>query len=94
MKKLSTLAAVILAGTTLATGGAALAQQQPPDVALDMDAARKIALEQVAGTVTEEELEEEKGRWVYSFDIKPSSGPEMEVEIDANTGEVVEVEED
>lgn len=91
MKKLGTIAALV--GGAALSSGLAFAQGAPK-VALDIEEARQIALKQVPGDITEEELEQEKGRWVYSFDIRPSSGPEMEVEIDANTGEVLEVEED
>jgi regulator of RNase E activity RraB len=40
------------------------------------------------------ELETEKGRLVYSFDIITSDKKIMEVQIDAQTGEVVVVEEE
>ena len=61
---------------------------------ITMDAARAIALKRVAGTVVEEELEKEKGRLQYAFDIRDSDGKIWDVEIDAITGEVLQAAED
>ena len=56
--------------------------------------AEKIALAQVAsGTIKEGELEKEKGRLIWSFDIAtPDSKDITEVQVDAKTGQVVAVE--
>ena len=56
---------------------------------ITMDQARQAALTAVpGGTVKSEELEKEKGKWIYSFDIQ--SGKEIrEVWIDAETGKVL-----
>lgn len=56
---------------------------------ITMDQARKAALAAVpGGAVKSQELEKEKGRWIYSFDIQ--SGKEIrEVWIDAETGKVL-----
>ena len=53
--------------------------------------ARKTALGKVPnGKVREEELEEENGRLIYSYDIKVPGKPGIEeVNVDAKTGEVV-----
>ena len=56
--------------------------------------ARAIALKRVSGTVVDEELEKEKGRLQYAFDIKDSNGKVWDVEIDAITGEVLQAAED
>lgn len=61
---------------------------------ITMEEARTIALRRVAGTVVEEELEKEKGRLQYAFDIKDSDGKMWDVEIDAITGEVLQAAED
>lgn len=53
--------------------------------------AEKIATEEVAGKVTEKEVEKENGTIVYEFDIKTDAG-ETEVEIDGMSGEVLQVE--
>lgn len=55
--------------------------------------ARKLALGKVPnGKVQEEELEEERGRLIYSYDIKvPGKSGIDEVNVDAKTGEIVDV---
>ena len=57
------------------------------------DDARKTALAKVAGHLRSMEIEEEKGKLVYAFDIKVAhqSGLE-EVVVDATTGEVISVQ--
>ena len=56
--------------------------------------AKKIALAKVPnGKVKEAELEEEKGKLIWSFDIKTKGSKDItEVNIDAITGDVVGVE--
>ena len=56
--------------------------------------AEKIALSKApGGTVKEGELEKEKGKLIWSFDIAiPGSTDIKEVQVDAITGEVVSVE--
>ena len=56
--------------------------------------AEKTALAKVpGGTVKEGELEKEKGKLIWSFDISiPGSADIKEVQVDANSGEVVSVE--
>lgn len=51
--------------------------------------AREIALREDNGTVESEELEKEKGKLVYSFDIRNSTGTITEIWVDAKTGKVV-----
>jgi uncharacterized membrane protein YkoI len=56
--------------------------------------AQKIAVARVPnGTIKEGELEKEKGRLIWSFDIAtPDSKDITEVQVDAQTGQVVAVE--
>ena len=59
--------------------------------------ARSKALGLVPGKVVGEELEHEGGRWIYSFEIKPTGEKRKrklikEVNIDADTGAVVGIE--
>ena len=71
------------------------AVQPPANLKVSMDAARQTALAQVPGQIKEEEVEEEDGRWVYEFDIVTATGaPVKEVVVDADTGQVVKVEDD
>lgn len=56
-------------------------------------AAREIATTRVEGRVQSEELEEEHGKLVYSFDIKaPHTSGIEEIQVNALTGEIVSVE--
>lgn len=56
-----------------------------------MAAARATALRRAPGKVEDAELEKEKGKLVYSFDIRSKNGSIMEVWVDAKTGKVVHV---
>lgn len=51
--------------------------------------ARDVALREDNGTVESEELEKEKGKLVYSFDIRNATGTITEIWVDAKTGKVV-----
>ena len=86
MKKLITIAGLLF-------GCAGKAAHH--DAKVTMDAARAKALAQVAGTIKEEELEQENGRWIYTFEIAPTGETGKivkEVNIDADTGELVNIE--
>lgn len=58
---------------------------------LSVDQAAKIALNKVNGTITEVEKEREHGRLEYKFEIQSNRG-EVDVRVDAETGEVTSVE--
>lgn len=58
---------------------------------ITMRQARAIALKKAPGTVKSEELENEKGKLIYSFDIAVKAGI-TEVNVDAMTGKVVDVQ--
>ncbi len=65
-----------------------------PRVKLTMEQARASALQKVTGKIVHEELEHEKGRWIYSMEVRPEGekGKHVkEVNVDANSGEVVEI---
>jgi uncharacterized membrane protein YkoI len=79
----------------VAFGGVAVARPgQPPPVKKTLAEAEVLALQVVPGTIVESELEREKGRWVYSIEIRPDGGGEIEVLIDADDGSTVAVEHD
>jgi uncharacterized membrane protein YkoI len=89
---------VVLGGATLAGAAPALAgtPHHPPrhHAKVTIDQARKTALARVPGTVKAAELEKEKGRWIYSFEIRPEHRTRKivrEVNIDADSGVIVEV---
>lgn len=56
---------------------------------ITMEQAQKTALTKEAGKIQSKEIEREKGKLIYSFDIKMGDGVH-EVNVDAMTGEVVE----
>ncbi len=56
---------------------------------ISIEQARKTALERVAGTITEEEIEIENGVLVYSIEIRDANGKTHDVEVDAKTGEIL-----
>ncbi|MEM7730891.1 MAG: PepSY domain-containing protein [Pseudomonadota bacterium] len=73
--------------------GITQAQSTGATPTLTETAAIEIALAQVPGEVQETELEREDGKMVYEVEIiAAADGKEMEVEIDAETGEVLEIE--
>lgn len=91
-KKLMTsgIFASVLAAAGIA--GVASAQTNAPTAAFTAEQARQIALAEVPGEVQETELEREDGMLVYEVEILTADGVEMEVEINADTGKILEVE--
>jgi uncharacterized membrane protein YkoI len=55
---------------------------------IDSEEARRIALNEFDGTVTDLELDEDDGRLIYEIEIERGD-EEAEIEIDAYTGEVI-----
>jgi uncharacterized membrane protein YkoI len=80
------------------SGAAALWATACDRAEVPIETARQTALASVAGEVTKENLDREHGRLIYEFRIKPADEPTgkivKEVEIDANTGEVIDVEDE
>jgi uncharacterized membrane protein YkoI len=86
MKKIL-LSVALLASPSLAVAKAA---DKP---AITMDAAKKTALAKVEGGVIKSaELEKEKGKLIYSFDVVAPDKQIVEVNVDAMSGAVVSVE--
>ena len=94
MQPCTRFALSVLLFAVTACGGTQKAEAKPPQVAVTMDAARQTALAKVPGEVQKEELEEEDGKWVYSFEIKSAAAPDQvqEIDVDANNGAIVKVE--
>lgn len=59
---------------------------------ISLEKAREIALKKAPGTVKSSELEREKGKLIYSFDIETSKKEITEVNVDAIDGKIVAVE--
>ncbi|MFZ1702639.1 MAG: PepSY domain-containing protein [Pyrinomonadaceae bacterium] len=97
-----TFSLALLAGVILASSLVTFAQEkeekESPKLAkqakITMAEARAIALRAAPGKVEDGELEKEKGKLVYSFDIRNEKGTISEVWVDAKTGKVVKVEEE
>ncbi len=62
---------------------------KPPTDRLCLREAEDIALETHDGAVESHELEQEKGKWVYSFDLRGADKQLHEVLVDARSGEVI-----
>jgi ribosomal protein S3 len=90
-KKITTVfafATILSAGAFAAT--AAKDTKQTPKIT--MEQARATALKRAPGKVTSEELENEKGKLIYSFDIATSKTGVTEVNVDAMNGKIVAVQ--
>ena len=61
---------------------------------IGMKKAREIALTKASGKIEGAELENEKGKTIYSFDVRNSKGTITEVQVEAYTGEIISVEEE
>ena len=83
MKNFLIASALVLSIANVASASA------KPKPKISQDDAQAIALKQAPGKVKSSELEREHKRWIYSFDIQTSTGVH-EVNVDANTGAVVE----
>ena len=98
MKK-ENLKKIVLVGLVAVLSHAGIVQAEKSDAELKAQAkiseeqATKIALQKVPkGKVQDKGLEEENGKLVWSFDLTmPGTKDITEVQVDAKTGEVVEV---
>ena len=82
-----------VAGLVLTGGVAGMVSAQTAATATGLTEEQIIALalEEIAGEVQEVELESHRGQQVYEVDILTADGTEMEVEIAAETGDVLRV---
>jgi DNA-binding protein YbaB len=88
--RISTLTTILVALLALpAWAGGHSKTALSKEAKITMEQAQKAALAKEAGKIKSKEVEREKGRLIYSFDIKTADGIH-EVNIDAMTGEVVE----
>jgi uncharacterized membrane protein YkoI len=78
--------------TIVTCGAFAATTAKPPHTKITMAQARATALKKAPGTVKSEELENEKGKWIYSFDIASSKTDVTEVNVDAMNGKIVDVQ--
>lgn len=85
--------ALTLAVGAFAVSALASAQHRPGRhvARMSVEDAQRIALARVPGQVRHEEMEFENHRWIYSFEISAGRPGIEEVNIDADTGAIVEV---
>ena len=88
------IAAGALSGLVIAAGTAGMvsAQSAASATTLPEEQIIAIALAEVPGEVTEVELERDDGVLAYEVELIAADGTEMEVMINAETGEIIEVE--
>ena len=86
--KIKNMVLVLGIAAISAFGSNALAQSK----LIGMKRAKQIAMEQVKGKIKSSELEKEKGKMIYSFDIRNEKGGITEVNVDAYTGKVIAVQ--
>lgn len=89
----ATLIAAGLTGTSLAAAAQTDTSETPLQSDLSISQVSEIALGAQAGTIEEIELENENGKAVFEVEIKTDTG-EVEVLIDAATGDVLAMEQD
>lgn len=87
-----TLGLPLLAAGLIASGGALAQESSGADTAISRERAEQIALEQQPGRVEESDIETSDGRTVWEVEIETEDGRDYEVKIDAQTGEVLEIE--
>ncbi len=74
------------------------AKEQSSQASLEKEAkisrkqAEEIALKKIPGEIIEGDLEKEDGKLIYSFEIRKSDNTIFDVEVDANTGEVIKAQ--
>ncbi len=90
------IAVTPLAGTVAQAQGGHSQHGQPAPHAhrISMAQALQTALARVPGKVKAHELEWERGRWIYSFEIRPTGETRhivREVNVDADSGHIVDV---
>jgi high-affinity K+ transport system ATPase subunit B len=95
----STLFALLACGVFAASSAAQTSKAREgrankSEAKISMKQARATALAKVpGGRIKSSELEREKGKLIYSFDIRPHTGTGIEeVNVDALTGEVLAVD--
>ena len=91
------LATVVFAGEEIVefASGAESEEALARQASLPRERAEALALAAVPGSIKGTELEREDGRIVYEIGIRPQAGgKDMEVLVDATTGEVLKTQED
>jgi len=93
---------LLLAAGTLVVAGAAYADEKEKKGKAEMAATAKVTIDQavktasekVSGKVIEAELEKKHSKLVWEVEVVTAENKVMEVHIDADTGAVIDVEEE
>lgn len=88
------LASLALTTCLLAAGAASAQRPSAHQPVVSLAQATVIAVGRVPGTMVHSELEFENHRWIYSFEIRRADRVVMEVNVDSDTGQIVEVSPD
>ena len=94
--------AMLLAAGTLAVGETAYGDEKEKNGKREMAAAAKVTIDQavktasekVSGTVIEAELEHKHNKLVWEVEVITAENKVMEVQIDADSGAVIDVKEE
>jgi uncharacterized membrane protein YkoI len=94
--------AILLAAGTFAAAGAAYGDEKEKNGKTEMAAAAKVTIDQavktasekVPGKIIEAELEHKHKKLVWEVEVVTAENKVMEVHIDADTGAVIDVEEE
>jgi len=96
---MKTLTALFATAALALSANVALAKDVQPDQVVklvqsqqiqSLDTLKQKALAQHAGaTVTDSELEEEYGRYIYKVELRDAQNVEWDVDLDAKTGEIL-----
>lgn len=100
-RSMCALAMLLVAGT-LVVGGAAYGDEKEKNGKAEMAAAAKVTIDQavktaaekVSGTIIEAELEKKHNQLVWEVEVITADKKVMEVHIDADSGTVIDVEEE
>lgn len=93
---------ILLAAGTLAAAGIAFGDEKEKNGKAEMAAAAKVTIDQaiktasekVSGKIIEAELEKKQNKLVWEVEVVTADKKLMEVHIDADTGAVIDVEEE
>ena len=87
------LMGVLTIGTACGGNKAKSTSPVPPQTAISIEKAITLANTAMPGRIIEAELEEEDEKWVYEVEIVTADGKIHELEIDAQSGEILKTEE-
>ena len=92
----TTLAVVMLGAMIFSLGVTATfaADFKMPKTKVTLETCMKAALAEKSGTVVKVEFKIERGTPIYEFDIESKDGKAWDIECDANTGKISEVEQE